>query len=68
MIHVVGVFRVAENIVELEICVFDELGNAVHSEFTLMDHYLRVGSANTIDFSTLNVFLLEQRSLADADT
>ena len=43
MIDYVGALAVGEDVIELEVCVLDELGDAVHSELTLMHHHLRVG-------------------------
>lgn len=67
LVDIVGALAVGEDIIELEICVFNVLGDAIHAELTLVHDHLGVRGRYAVNLATLHVLFLKKRPLADAD-
>lgn len=67
LVELFSAFAVAERVVELEVLIFDELGDAIYFVLALVHRQHRVAHRNDVDFSAFH-FFLENRPFFDAHT
>lgn len=67
LVQCVGVFVLSVSVIEVELLVYDVLGDAIHLNLRFVDNHFGVSHSTRIDFSLYN-FRFKQRSLPNAYT